>query len=93
MAAIELELAGWLGAILLLLAYLLLTKGKIKVGLTYQLMNFLGSILVGINSFLNMAYPSVVINILWIFVTLYGIEKAFRKAKNPRILHKLLSHL
>jgi len=80
MAGLAVEVMGWTGAFLLLLAYFLLTKKKISSkSLHYQGMNLVGSVLVGVNAFFNGAYPSLMINVIWLIIAFWGIEKFFHK--------------
>lgn len=63
------DIAGWTGALLLLLAYGLVSARRVESGsATYQLMNIAGAAGVVVNSGWNGAFPSVVVNIIWIFI-------------------------
>ena len=73
------EGAGWLGAALILLAYGLLSSGRLDgKSAVYQWMNVVGSVGVIINSGYNGAIPSVALNVVWMvigFVALYRYRK------------------
>jgi hypothetical protein len=63
------EAVGWAGAILILLAYLLLSAGKLTgQSLTYQLMNVFGAAGFIINGWWHRALPSAVLNVLWLLI-------------------------
>lgn len=70
------EIAGWTGALLLLLAYGLVSAGKVDSRATsYQLMNVLGAVGVVINSGWNGAFPSVAVNVIWILIGAVALIK------------------
>lgn len=93
MADVYIETAGWIGAILVLSAYSLLTSRKLSgESRTYHGMNLLGAILVGINSIENSAYPSVTINIVWVIVAIYGISQRNMTNKKEQVDCKMTIH-
>jgi hypothetical protein len=60
------DVGGWIGVALLLIAYALVSTRRLAGDSTsYQLLNVAGSVLLIINSFFYGAYPSVGINIAW----------------------------
>ena len=66
---IAVEVAGWAGAVLILLAYLLLSAGKLTGrSLVYQGMNVLGAAGFVINGWWHGALPSAVLNVLWLLI-------------------------
>lgn len=73
------EIVGWLAAAMLLIAYLLLTSGRIsaKSGL-YQWMNVIGGAGLIVNSGWNGAYPSVFLNGVWVLIGIYGVATSTR---------------
>ena len=63
------EIAGWSGAALILLAYLLLSAGRLTgQSLSYQAMNVVGAAGFVINGWWHGALPSAVLNILWLLI-------------------------
>jgi hypothetical protein len=71
MSAIELavEVAGWAGATLILLAYLLLSAGRVTgQSLVYQGMNVVGAAGFIINGWWHGAIPSAALNVLWFMI-------------------------
>lgn len=68
------EVVGWVAAALMLLAYLLLTAGKVSGrSRFYQWLNVFSGAGFIINSGWNGAYPSVFINVVWMLIGLYGV--------------------
>lgn len=71
------NLAGWLGALMLLLAYVLVSNRKLAGdSLAYQLLNLAGSACLLLNAFHFGAYPSVGVNSVWIIIALMTIIKS-----------------
>ncbi len=82
------NIVGWFGAGLLLIAYfLLIHKDLTSRSRLYQWMNILGALLLAANNFSINAYPSFFTNALWFIVGLYGMfhaVKHFRKISNVK---------
>ena len=73
------ETVGWAGAALILLAYLLLSAGKLTgQSLAYQAMNVLGAAGFIINGWWHRALPSAVLNVLWLLI---GVLASWRILK------------
>jgi hypothetical protein len=69
LAEFAVEAAGWLGAALILLAYLLLSIGKVSgQSALYQWMNVVGAAGFIINGWWHGALPSAVLNIIWMAI-------------------------
>ena len=68
------DIIGWAAAATMLLAYLLLTMGKIAGRSNlYQWMNILSGAGFILNSGWKGAYPSACLNVVWVAIGLYGI--------------------
>ena len=86
MTPIELtvEIVGWAGASLILLAYLLITAGKLTgQSALYQWMNVAGAAGFIVNGWWHGALPSAVLNVIWLLigtVALLRISAKRRKA-------------
>jgi hypothetical protein len=66
---IAVEVAGWIGAALILGAYALLSAGRLTgKSLTYQLMNVVGAAGFVINGWWHGALPSAALNVLWLLI-------------------------
>ena len=63
------EAAGWVGAALILLAYLLLSMGKVSgQSALYQGMNVVGAAGFIVNGWWHGALPSAVLNVIWMMI-------------------------
>jgi len=61
------EVIGWTGAAMILLAYWLLSAGKLVAqSKSYQWLNIIGAGAFILNSGWNGAYPSAVLNVVWV---------------------------
>jgi hypothetical protein len=68
------EVVGWLGALMMLSAYILLTLGRLKAQAPlYHWLNIVSGAGLICNSSWNGAYPSVCINVVWLIIGLYGV--------------------
>lgn len=64
---------------MVLLAYGLLTKGKLtNKHLSYQALNVCGAIMLGVNTLSHGAVAASSINIVWVGIALVGIVNIFR---------------
>ena len=71
------ELTGWSGALLILVAYVLLTLQRLTSASTgYRWLNIIGSAGLVINSVWNGAFPSAFLNVVWLGITLYSMATA-----------------
>ena len=71
MTALEIavEVVGWAGAALILLAYLLLSMGKLTgQSLLYQGMNVVGAAGFIVNGWWHGALPSAALNVIWMMI-------------------------
>lgn len=74
------EVAGWAGAVLILLAYLLLSAEKLTgQSLVYQGMNVVGAAGFVINGWWHGAMPSAALNVLWLFIGAVASWRIIRK--------------
>ena len=76
------DIIGWIGSFLLVLAYWLISKGRLKsTTAAYQLLNIVGSIMLLVNAYYYRAYPSSAVNVVWTFIGLYWLIKISGKKK------------
>ncbi len=74
MKVLLLDMLGWVGAFLLLLAYALVSFKRLKADSeTYQWLNIVASILLVINTLYYGAYPSSFVNIAWTIIAFFAI--------------------
>ena len=85
MTGIELavEAAGWTGATLILLAYLLLSMGKVSgQSALYQGMNIVGAAGFIVNGWWHGALPSAVLNVIWMMIGGVALWRIVAKRKS-----------
>ena len=69
MIEIAVEVAGWLGAALILVAYMLLSMGRLTgQSIVYQWMNVVGAAGFTINGWWHGALPSAALNVIWMLI-------------------------
>lgn len=74
---IAINVVGWLGMLLLIGAYGLVTAGRVAgTGLPFQLMNLFGGFFLMLNSAYYGAWPSAGLNIVWVVVGVVGLVRA-----------------
>jgi len=77
------EAAGWIGAALILLAYLLLSMGKVTgQSPLYQGMNIVGAAGFIINGWWHGALPSAVLNVIWMLIGGVALWRITAKRKS-----------
>ena len=78
MSAVQLavEVVGWIGALLILLAYLLISAGKLTgQSAVYQWMNIVGAAGFVINGWWHRAIPSTALNVIWMGIGAVALWK------------------
>lgn len=74
-------IVGWVGAALILLAYALVSAGRVGGASTaYQWINIAGSAGLAVNSAWNGAMPSVALNVIWLGI---GVAALLRRRPPP----------
>ena len=72
------ELVGWIGAVLILAGYGLLTAGKVTAkSPSYQWMNVVGATGFIANSGWNGAWPSAILNVIWVGIGVFALIRIF----------------
>ena len=80
MIDIAIEIIGWIGAVLILAGYGLLTAGKVTAkSPSYQWMNVVGATGFIANSGWNGAWPSAVLNVIWVGIGTVALIRIFGK--------------
>ena len=83
MSGVELavEVAGWIGALLILLGYLLLSAGKLTgQSPVYQGMNVVGAAGFVINGWWHGAIPSTALNVVWMAIGVIALWKITQRS-------------
>lgn len=73
------DIIGWIGMILVLVAYILLSTNKIKNGLLYQFLNLIAAIFMAIGLFPKNAWFSFALQIIWGIVAIISIIRLREK--------------
>lgn len=78
------DIVGWIGAVALLLAYTFISTRRMEGDSpSYQLLNLGGSAFLMVNSFFYGAYPSSIVNIVWISIAMFTLfGKKFKRQTN-----------
>jgi len=67
--SLAMEVCGWLGGLVLISAYALVSFGRISArGGVFQSLNLVGSLMLAANSGWHHAWPSASVNLIWIGV-------------------------
>jgi hypothetical protein len=75
------EIIGWSGTALILIAYILLSTGRIDGrSRAYQWMNVVGAACFILNSGYNGAIPSATLNVAWAAIGLYTLWRVRQRA-------------
>ena len=87
MGSIVAEVFGWVGAILVLAAYFLVSTGKAEGSSnTFQYMNIAGAICLIIYTYYCQAYASFAVNSVWVLIglrSMYSVSKARKTIEVP----------
>ncbi len=87
MIELLINIAGWAGSFLLILAYYLNSKNWFTAqSFWYQMANLVGSLLLIVNTIYFGAYPSAFVNIVWVFIGFYYLIQ-IKTNKNETQVH------
>ena len=76
MYEIFIETIGWIASILIVGAFALNSFGKIPAtSKWYQLANLVGGIFFIVNTVYHKAYPSAVVNVVWVIIAVSALIK------------------
>jgi len=74
---------GWIGTFAYLIAYLLLSTGKLKGDQKlYHMLNIMGAIGLTYNAVALSDYPNVIVNIVWAVIAVWAILLIQRRKQN-----------
>ena len=79
------EIMGWIASVLIVGSYALNITGRLSASSkTYVLANIIGGIFFVVNTYYHKAYPSMIVNVIWVIIAIYMISKKKKKnnAKN-----------
>ena len=70
------DILGTLGVAIIVLTYILLQTERVRSDqLAYSLMNAIGAALILISLYFDFNLPSVVVEVFWLLISLFGIGK------------------
>lgn len=70
------ETIGWIAAVLIVGAYFFNINGKLKSSsVVYIISNLVGGLFFTINTYVHQAYPSMIVNIIWVIIAIAAILK------------------
>lgn len=73
---------GWIGSVLIVGSYGLNITGKLSAtSKIYVVANIIGGIFFVVNTYYHKAYPSMLVNIIWVMIAIYMISKNGMKNK------------
>lgn len=76
------ETIGWIGAVLIVGAYFLNITRKLKSSSAiYIISNLLGGIFFTVNTLVHHAYPSMIVNIIWVLIAIGALLKKDKRAQ------------
>ncbi|CAN5387906.1 hypothetical protein BH10PSE13_BH10PSE13_05960 [soil metagenome] len=82
MTAILIEVIGWIGAILVLGAYILVSVGRLSgTSAAFQWMNAVGAAFFVVNTWWHGAIPSMSLNIVWSLIGFWALWRMRRSRR------------
>jgi len=70
------ETLGWIASVLIVGSYALNITGKLSTeSIWYVWANIIGGLFFVINTYFHQAYPSMVVNTIWVFIAIIMIVK------------------
>jgi hypothetical protein len=79
------DILGTLGVTIIILTYILLQIEYIRSAqLIYSLLNAVGAALILVSLYFSFNFPSFVVEIFWLIISLFGVGKYFFRPKIKR---------
>ena len=78
------DIFGWIGMLLVLVAYVLLSTNKINNGKLYQIINLVAAVFMAIGLFPKDAWFSFALQVAWGCIALITLIKIIRKKENSK---------
>lgn len=73
------DICGWIGMVLVLVAYALLSTKKIDNGKTYQILNLFAALFMAIGLFPTKAWFSFTLQVIWGVIAIIALVKMTNK--------------
>jgi hypothetical protein len=75
------EIIGWIASVLIVGAYFLNIRGKLSAqSFTYIICNAVGGLFFIVNTIYHGAYPSAVVNVVWVIIAAFSLFNLRRSA-------------
>ena len=75
------DVMGWVGAAAVLIAYWLISTHRAKPDAPgFQSLNLLGGVLLALNTGYYRAYPSTLVNVIWVGIAVYALMRRSARA-------------
>ena len=78
------DILGWIGMVLVLVAYAMLSTNKINNGKTYQIINLVASVFMAIGLLPKNAWFSFALQVAWGLIAVIAIIKIIKNEKNNK---------
>ena len=75
------DILGWIGMVLVLVAYALLSTNKINNGKLYQIINLIAAVFMAIGLLPKNAWFSFALQVVWGIIAIISIIKIIKKEK------------
>ena len=76
------DILGWIGMILVLVVYGLLSTNKVENGKLYQMLNLIAATFMAIGLFPTKAWFSFTLQVIWALIAVVAIIKLYKKKNN-----------
>ena len=78
---------GWIGSVAVISAYGLISANKVNsMSRVYQLLNLLGSVFLVVNTAYYHAFPSTVVNLVWLVIAASTLVRIVRSRSLASVL-------
>lgn len=76
------DILGTIGVAIIIVTYFLLQTGRLRSDqIAYSLLNAIGASLILVSLYFDFNLPSVVVEIFWLLISLFGIGKYLRRRR------------
>lgn len=76
-ATLIVNIIGWLGSAAVIVAYVMVSTNRLRGdAVAYQLLNLIGGVFLALNTVYLGAYPSTIVNLMWIGIAIFALARA-----------------
>ena len=74
--SVLIEVLGWIGSVLIVGSYALNITGRLAANnILYVVANIIGGVFFVVNTYYHQAYPSMLVNIVWVIIAIVMLSK------------------